>query len=213
MCLSVPVSLHPHFITSNRARIFTLDVIQIGRIQIFSFRGIRRKFVFSSCRSLLYIIFVQLWSLRCRKLELCAYCILLGATPWRHAISDFLKGFLSCQSCPQWCWYSLFLFLAYSHHLRRCGAMIRRRSWQQTEASSERPSSEQPTELVLLIQNSRQKMCLCFQFEKYEWQLIRCIVILQGYVVMLQGYVVMLEESWFVSQQRQEIVFPPLALL
>jgi hypothetical protein len=86
------------------------------------------------------------------KLEFCAYCLPLGASPWRHVISFFLKGFLFCQSCPQWCWYFQFWFLAYSQHLGRCGAMIGGRSWQHTEASSERPSSEQATELLLLIQ-------------------------------------------------------------
>ena len=95
---------------------------------------------------------VQQGTRRCWELELCASCLLLGASPWLHVISDFLKGFLFCQSYPQCCWYFPFLFLTYSQHLPRCGAMIGRRSWQHTEESSERSSREQPTELVLLLQ-------------------------------------------------------------
>ena len=133
-------------------------------------------------RSLLCIILVQLWSRRCRKLGMCAYCLLLGASPWRHAISHFLKGFLFCQSCAQWCWYSQFLFLAYSHHLRRCGAMIGRRSWQHTDESSERPSSEQPTELVLLIQNSRDRYVCVFSLKNMNDS---SFVVFLCYMVML----------------------------
>jgi hypothetical protein len=61
--------------------------------------------------------------------------------------------------------FSILLLLAHSQHLRRCGAMIGRRSWQHTETSSKRPSSEKAAELILLIQNSRDRYVCVFSLK------------------------------------------------
>jgi len=60
--------------------------------------------------------------------------------------------------------------------------MIGRRSWQHTEVSSERPSSEQATEFMLLIQNSIDRYVCVFSLKNMNDS---SFVVLLCYRIML----------------------------